>query len=104
MKFLGTIGFVLAASGVCAVAQAPPPAQPHGTTTASTNSLKTKVRPFMGRVLRENSGYVLKAGDLEYKLDDPEAVSTYKGKNVKIKGSLDLQSNTIHVEKIEPSM
>ena len=53
----------------------------------------------MGRVLHENSGCVLKAGDLEYKLDDVDAVSVYNRKNVKIMGSLDRPSNTIHVEK-----
>jgi len=57
----------------------------------------------MGRVLHENSGCVLKAGDLEYKLDDVDAVSVYNRKNVKIMGSLDRPSNTIQVEKIEPS-
>jgi len=58
----------------------------------------------MGRVLRESSGYVLRAGDLEYKLDDADAVRSYAGKNVKIIGSLDRPKNTIHVKKIEPSM
>ncbi|MBV8051908.1 MAG: hypothetical protein JOZ80_12005 [Acidobacteriaceae bacterium] len=104
MRILGTIGFVLVISGVCAMAQTPPPVQPHPTTTVSTSSLKAKLRPFMGRVLRQNGGYVLKAGDLEYKIDDADAVRNYAGKNVKITGSLDRQSNTIHVEKVEPSL
>jgi Protein of unknown function (DUF5818) len=100
---LHTIGLLLATTGVCANAQTLP-AQPHTTATTTTNSAKTKVRPFMGRILHEDSGYVLKAGDLEYKLDDADAVRSYAGKNVKIMGSLDRPSNTIHVEKIEPSM
>jgi len=104
MRILGTIGFVLAISGVCALAQAPPLTQPRQATATSTSTAKAKLRPFMGRVLRENSGYVLKAGDLEYKLDDADAVHRYNGRNVKIMGSLDRPTNTIHVEKIEPSM
>lgn len=99
-----TMVVVLAIGWVCAFAQTPTSTQPHPTTASSTNASKTKVRPFMGRVLHENSGYVLKAGDLEYKLDNSDAVSVYNGKNVKITGSLDRPTNIIHVEKIEPSM
>ena len=58
----------------------------------------------MGRVVKGNSGYVLRAGDLEFKLDDQEKAKDFTGKNVKVLGNLDRQSNTIHIKTIEPSM
>jgi len=63
----------------------------------------TKIRPFMGTVVHENGGYFLRAGDLEYKLDDQAEARRYEGRSVKVTGSLERQSNTIHVQKIEVS-
>lgn len=81
-------------------------AQPAETASASapSSSSHRKDRPFMGRVIKANSGYVLRAGDLEFKLDDQDKARDYAGKNVKVLGNLDRQSNTIHVKTIEPSM
>jgi Protein of unknown function (DUF5818) len=62
-----------------------------------------KIRPFMGTVVHKNGGYFLRAGDLEYKLDDQTQVRRYEGRSVKVTGSLEKQSNTIHVQKIEAS-
>lgn len=62
-----------------------------------------KIRPFMGTVVREQSGYFLRAGDLEYKLDDQTEARRYQGRSVKVTGTLEKQSNTIHVQKIEAS-
>lgn len=94
--------------------QAAPPSARHSdeqTTPETTGSgvstsagRKTRSRPFMGRIVLENNGYMLKAGDLEYKLDDQDKVRDFNGKNVKVLGNLDRQSNTIHIEKIEPSL
>lgn len=72
--------------------------------TSSGSSTRSKARPFMGRVVKGNSGYVLRAGDLEFKLDDQEKAKDFTGKNVKVLGNLDRQSNTIHIKTIEPSM
>jgi len=63
----------------------------------------TKIRPFMGTVVHEKGGYFLRAGDLEYKLDDQTEARRYEGRSVKVTGSLERQSNTIHVQKIEVS-
>jgi Protein of unknown function (DUF5818) len=81
------------------------PTLPSEATSAENHpySPRAKSRPFMGRVVRERSGYVLRAGGLEYKLDDQEAARDYAGRNVKIMGNLDRQSNTIHVQTIENS-
>jgi hypothetical protein len=61
------------------------------------------VRMFTGSVEHQKSGFVLQAGNTAYKLDDQSLAKQYKGKNVKVTGSLDKSTNTIHVDKIEAS-
>jgi hypothetical protein len=61
------------------------------------------IRMFAGSIAREKSAFVLKAGNATFKLDDQSQAKQYKGKNVKVMGSLDKSTNTIHVEKIEAS-
>jgi len=85
-------------------AKHPDEAQAPESSPESSTSFHSKARPFMGRVVKENTGYVLRAGDLEFKLDDQDKARDYAGKNVKVLGSLDRQSNTIHVKTIEPSL
>jgi hypothetical protein len=69
----------------------------------SASSIPDGVRIFTGSIARQKSAYVLKAGNTAYKLDDQSQAKEYKGKNVKVTGSLDKSTNTIHVEKIEAS-
>lgn len=38
-----------------------------------------------------------------YQLDDQEKAMTFAGQNVKVSGTLDQGTKTIHVEKIEPA-
>jgi hypothetical protein len=62
-----------------------------------------KARPFMGTIIRQKDGYVMRAGDLEYRVDDPNKARRFAGKNVKIMGTFDKTNNTIHMQTIEPS-
>lgn len=39
---------------------------------------------------------------VSYQFDDPSKVKKYVGKRVKVIGKLDMTSNTIHVNSIEP--
>jgi Protein of unknown function (DUF5818) len=71
------------------------------TTTSASGSPQEKLRPFVGTVVPGTSGYVLRAGDLEYKLENQDQAKPYSGKSVKVTGSLDRKSNTIRVRKIE---
>lgn len=94
-------------------AQAPATAQPSPPTSSNSGqttnekpaagAAQAKPRPFMGTVLRRNGIYVLRAGDSEFKLDDPDKARGYLGKSVKILGTLDKSSNTIHMKTIELS-
>ncbi len=83
-----------------------PKAQSPGTATSTglvPYSRSAKARQFTGTILKESDGYVLKAGSLAYRLDDQDKAQEFSGRNVKVLGSLDKQSNTIHLESIEAS-
>jgi hypothetical protein len=59
---------------------------------------------FTGRVVRENGKLILNdpVTKVSYQFDDQSKVKQYIGKQVKVTGKLDLDSNTIHIENIEP--
>ncbi|MEY2413526.1 MAG: hypothetical protein QOD84_2132 [Acidobacteriaceae bacterium] len=78
-------------------------AAPESRAEASAGSTKPKLRPFMGTVVRRSEGFVLRAGDLEYKLDNQSEAERHQGKSVKVMGNLDKKDNTIHVQSLEPS-
>lgn len=69
----------------------------------STSTAPAEGRIFAGSIERQKSGFVLKSGNESYKLDDQNGAKHYKGKNVKVTGSLDKATHTIHVERIEAS-
>jgi Protein of unknown function (DUF5818) len=52
--------------------------------------------------VKRRHGYVLKAADAEYPLDDQGEAKKYKGKRVKVSGNLD-ESHTIRVKMIQLS-
>jgi len=58
---------------------------------------KTKI--LSGTVVKSGDHFVLSdhASKLSYILDDTEKASHYEGKNVKVTGTVDVASNTIHV-------
>jgi uncharacterized protein YdeI (BOF family) len=62
-------------------------------------------KAFNGTIVKDGDRLVLKDmdGNMTYQLDDQKKVRKYEGKSVKITGSLDASSNTIHVENIEAS-
>jgi uncharacterized protein YdeI (BOF family) len=71
----------------------------------SSGDTKThEAKAFTGRIAKENGELVLKDSvtKVSYKLDDPAKAKQYVGKQVKVTGKLDMNSNTIQVEGIEP--
>jgi hypothetical protein len=66
---------------------------------------------FLGTIGKSRGTLVLKGGYASqdpnakstYKLDDQEKAKQYLGKNVKVTGSLDASTRTIHVSDIEPA-
>ena len=82
---------------------------PRATTQAGQEQQKGQT--FMGTIGKSKDNLVLKSGyatkdpnaKTTYKLDDQEKAQQYVGKNVKITGTLDASTNTIHVSDIEPA-
>jgi Protein of unknown function (DUF5818) len=87
--------------------QTTPPTFPPGTAHQGPEDSKPpkskagKERQFVGTVVKESAGYSLRVGELSYKLDDQERARSYEGRSVKVVGTLDKQTNTITIEKIE---
>lgn len=73
----------------------------HGSRSSASASQTEGARTFIGTIVRSKDGFSLRAGDVEYKLDNKSKAEQYVGKDVKVLGNLDRQSNTIHVETIE---
>ncbi len=65
------------------------------------NERKTKT--FSGTIVKDGDKFLLsdKASKLSYVLDDAEKASRFEGKKVKVTGTVDVASNTIHVDEIE---
>jgi uncharacterized protein YdeI (BOF family) len=61
-------------------------------------------KAFTGRIVKENGDLVLKdpVSKVTYKLSDPAKAKDFVGKQVKVTGKLDMNSNTIEVNGIEP--
>jgi hypothetical protein len=67
---------------------------------ATTRDAKT----FTGRIVKEDGQIVLKdpVTKVTYKLDDAAKAKQYLGKQVKASGKLDMNTNTIHLDHLEP--
>jgi hypothetical protein len=63
-----------------------------------------EAQAFSGRIVKEKGELVLKdpVSKVSYKLDDPAKAKQYVGKQVKVTGKLNMNSNTIQVDSIEP--
>src|SRR5437879_11237136 len=82
-------------------APATPPTFP--TSEAKPQPDRADERVYMGTIVKEGDAYVLQIGNEKYLLDSQKKAKKYKGKDVKITGTLDKAKNLIHVEKIKPS-
>ncbi len=98
--------------------QDPAPATPHQADTtaaqqpqqneaqmpASGDTTTREAKAFSGRIVKENGDLVLKdpVTKVSYKLSDQPKAKQYVGKQVKVTGKLEMNSNTIQVDGIEP--
>jgi hypothetical protein len=58
---------------------------------------------FTGTISKEADSYVLRVSDTSsYKLDDQDQAKQYEGQRVRVLGSLDIRTNLIKVQRIEP--
>jgi hypothetical protein len=84
----------------------PPSSQPqHDAAVPSSGDPQTQeALAFTGRVVQEKSHFVLKdpITKMSYQLNDQAKAKPYLGRQVKVTGKLEMTSNTIHIERIEP--
>ncbi len=79
--------------------------QQHDATAPSSGDQTQEALAFTGRVIKEQQGQlVLKdpITKMSYQLDDQAKAKPFVGKQVKVTGKLEMKSNTIHIEAIEP--
>lgn len=111
-KFLSVIvpalvAFTLPLTGTlmayAAKVQEPGSSPNQGQPNQSQPSSDMAVQTFGGRILKSNGRYMLKdfSGKAAYMLDDQVKAKHYQGKIVVVTGTMNQDSNTIHVEKIE---
>jgi hypothetical protein len=84
---------------------AQPPQQNNEAQMPSSNDPTThQDKAFTGRIVKENGDLVLKdpVSKVTYKLSDPAKAKEFVGKQVKVTGKLDMNTNTIEVNGIEP--
>jgi hypothetical protein len=83
---------------------AAPEQQQQPNETQSDDMKGQDAKSFTGQVAKENGKIVLKdpVTKMSYQLDDQKKAARYVGKQVKVTGKLDMNSNTIQVESIEP--
>lgn len=79
--------------------------QPNEPTSPSNEPRTEEALAFAGLVVKENGRILLKdpVTKMNYQLDDQLKARPYIGKQVKVIGRLDLNSNTIHIDSIEPA-
>jgi hypothetical protein len=78
-------------------------AQPSAPSPDSPSMQATQGSSFAGTVVKAGSKYVLKTTDMNYQLDDQQKAKQYDGQQVKVNGTLDSNTSTIHVADISPA-
>jgi membrane protein implicated in regulation of membrane protease activity len=73
-------------------------------TTQPQAQTQARKQTFTGTIAKADDGsYVLEVGGASYRLDDQSTAAKYVGKQVKVTGTLDASTDTIHVSDIQPA-
>ena len=80
------------------------PQQQQSSVPTSDDNETQQALAFTGRVAGEQGRLVLNdpVTKMSYQLDDQTKAKRYVGKQVKVIGKLEMKSNTIHIDSIEP--
>lgn len=70
--------------------------------SSSSSMQNTQGTAFTGTVVKAAGKYVLKTSDMSYQLDDQDKAKQFVGQQVKINGTLDSSTSTIHISDISP--
>ena len=71
-------------------------------TTADPSQSRSQMQSFTGTVVKTSDGWMLQdeTGKTSYKLDNEKMAKKYEGKSVKVTGTLDSSTNTIHISDV----
>jgi hypothetical protein len=78
------------------------PSSPSPSQDSSAPMQTSQDSSFTGTVVKAGGEYVLKTSDANYQLDDQNKAKQFVGRQVKVNGSLDSSTSTIHVSDISP--
>ena len=80
------------------------PQQPEVPASSADGPQTQQALAFTGRLANEQGRIVLQdpVTKMRYRLDDQSKARPYVGKQVKVIGKLEMKSNTIHIDSIEP--
>jgi hypothetical protein len=101
---MSTKKIVLSVAGALLVLSASPMlGKPATSPTLVQHQSEQPSKTFSGTIIKDGENFVLNdaANKTSYMLDDTQKASQYEGKKVKVTGTVDVASNTIHVETIE---
>jgi len=79
-------------------------ASPQAVAAQQQNDMQTQeAKSFNGTIVKEKGKLVLKdmAANVSYELDNQDKAKQFEGKQVKVTGKLDAETNLIHVDNIE---
>ena len=81
--------------------QQPPTAQPgQPSSEAQAQTQESDGQVFSGTVVKSGDKYILQMADgTAYNLDHQDLVKKYEGKQVRVKGTLDSDGKTIHINQ-----
>lgn len=79
------------------------PQQPNAAPSSDATQTQAALA-FTGRVMSERGKLVLQdpVTKMTYQFDDPSKAKPYVGKEVKVTGRLEMNTNTIHIDRIAP--
>ena len=80
----------------------PVQSQPSQASPTSSDST-SQGQAFTGTIVKGSDGFMLQddTNKTSYKLDDAKMAKKFNGKNVRVMGTLDSTSNTIHVTNVQ---
>ncbi len=113
MKAFGILGSLLVLGLIVEAGRlGPVPAYAHETMTTVEAQTSQHVaandqdaKTFTGKITEVNGQFVLQdaTNKATYQLDDQDKAKQYNGQEVKVTGTLDTATNTIHVTEIQPA-
>ena len=97
------IAFLYMAGALLLFVAAPRIATTYSARAWEQQDTERKTKTFSGTIIKDGDKFLLRdtASKLSYVLDDAEKASKFEGKNVKVTGTVDVASNTIHVDMIQ---